>query len=167
MLDQSLLDAIKSYSTNMTRPIQMVLGQGNHDRRANLVDFLEQIASCSDKIGFYNPLLDTDLSPMSFKISADNRDTGIVFSGIPGGHEFTSLLLAILHAGGHERKRDTSIQELVGRIQKPLKFQTFVSLSCHNCPDVVQALNKFALLNDHIENELIDGGVFRACGTCG
>lgn len=160
MLDQSLLDAIKSYSTNMTRPIQMVLGQGNHDRRANLVDFLEQIASCSDKIGFDKTLVDTDLSPMSFKISADNRDTGIVFSGIPGGHEFTSLLLAILHAGGHEMKLDKSIQELVGRIQKPLKFQTFVSLSCHNCPDVVQALNQFALLNNNIENEMIDGGVF-------
>ena len=97
---------------------------------------------------------------MSFKITTQNRDTGIVFSGIPGGHEFTSLILAILQAGGHALKLDEDIQQLVKHIQEPLKFQTFVSLSCHNCPDVVQALNQFAILNDHIENEMIDGGVF-------
>ena len=100
MLDQSLLDAVKTYSANMTRPIQMILGQGEHDKRAELIDFLEKIASTSDKIGFDKTVVDTDLSAMSFKIVTDNRDTGIVFSGIPGGHEFTSLLLAILHAGG-------------------------------------------------------------------
>ncbi|MCP3896594.1 thioredoxin family protein, partial [Moraxella sp.] len=160
MLDQSLLDAVKTYSANMTRPIQMILGQGEHDKRAELIDFLEKIASTSDKIGFDKTVVDTDLSAMSFKIATDNRDTGIVFSGIPGGHEFTSLLLAILHAGGHTMKLDEGIQDLVKRIQKPLKFQTFVSLSCHNCPDVVQALNQFAVLNDGIENEMIDGGVF-------
>lgn len=160
MLDQSLLDAVKTYSANMTRPIQMILGQGEHAKRAELIDFLEKIASTSDKIGFDKSVVDTDLSAMSFKIATDNRDTGIVFSGIPGGHEFTSLLLAILHAGGHTMKLDEGIQDLVKRIQKPLKFQTFVSLSCHNCPDVVQALNQFAVLNDSIENEMIDGGVF-------
>lgn len=160
MLDQSLLDAVKTYSANMTRPIQMILGQGEHAKRAELIDFLEKIASTSDKIGFDKTVVDTDLSAMSFKIATDNRDTGIVFSGIPGGHEFTSLLLAILHAGGHTMKLDEGIQDLVKRIQKPLKFQTFVSLSCHNCPDVVQALNQFAVLNDGIENEMIDGGVF-------
>lgn len=160
MLDQALLDAVKSYSANMTRPIQMVIGQGEHEKRAELVDFLTKIASTSDKIGFDASVVDTDLSPMSFKITTENRDTGIVFSGIPGGHEFTSLVLAILQAGGHTLKLDEDIQKLVQRIQTPLKFQTFVSLSCHNCPDVVQALNQFALLNDGIENEMIDGGVF-------
>lgn len=160
MLDQSLLDAVKSYSTHMTRPIQMVIGQGDHAKRAELVDFLEKVASCSDKISFDKTVVDTDLSPVSFKITTENRDTGIVFSGIPAGHEFTSLVLAILQAGGHTMKLDEGIQDLVKRIQKPLKFQTFVSLSCHNCPDVVQALNQFALLNDHIESEMIDGGVF-------
>lgn len=118
MLDKSLLDAIKTYSTNMTRPIAMILGYGDHAKRAELVNFLEQIASCSDKIGFDKTVVDIDLSPMSFKITTDNRDTGIVFSGIPGGHEFTSLLLAILHAGGHTMKLDEGIQELVKRIQK-------------------------------------------------
>ncbi|TWV83048.1 alkyl hydroperoxide reductase subunit F [Moraxella sp. VT-16-12] len=160
MLDQSTLDAVKSYSTHMKRPVAMIIGQGNHAKRDELIDFLEKIASTSDNIIFDKTVVDTDLSPMSFKINSENRDTGIVFSGIPGGHEFTSLLLAILHAGGHTMKLDEGIQDLVKRIQKPLKFQTFVSLSCHNCPDVVQALNQFAILNDGIENEMIDGGVF-------
>lgn len=160
MLDQNLLDAVKAYSANMTRPIVITLGQGQHPKRAELVDFLEKIASTSDKIGFDKTASDDSLSPISFKITTENRDTGIVFSGIPAGHEFTSLVLAILQAGGHTMKLDEGIQDLVKRIQKPLKFQTFVSLSCHNCPDVVQALNQFALLNDHIESEMIDGGVF-------
>ncbi|RKM22995.1 alkyl hydroperoxide reductase subunit F [Moraxella catarrhalis] len=160
MLDQNLLDAVKSYSANMTRPIQLVIGAGEHEKRAELIDFLTKIAGTTDKIQFDAQVIDDRLSPMSFKITTQNRDTGIVFSGIPGGHEFTSLILAILQAGGHTLKLDEDIQQLVKHIQEPLKFQTFVSLSCHNCPDVVQALNQFAILNDHIENEMIDGGVF-------
>lgn len=160
MLDQNLLDAVKSYSANMTRPIQLVIGAGEHEKRAELIDFLTKIAGTTDKIQFDTQMIDNCLSPMSFKITTQNRDTGIVFSGIPGGHEFTSLILAILQAGGHTLKLDEDIQQLVKHIQEPLKFQTFVSLSCHNCPDVVQALNQFAILNDHIENEMIDGGVF-------
>ncbi len=129
MLDQNLLNAVKTYSENMTRPIQMVIGAGEHEKRAELVDFLTKIAGTSDKIGFDATVVDTDLSPMSFKIVTENKDTGIVFSGIPGGHEFTSLILAILQAGGHTLKLDEGIQSLVKRIQAPLKFQTFVSLS--------------------------------------
>lgn len=160
MLDQATLDAVKSYSTNMTRPITLVIGQGEHEKRAELIDFLSKIASTSDKIGFDATVVDTDLSALSFKITTNNQDTGIVFSGIPGGHEFTSLVLAILQAGGHTMKLDEGIQSLVKRINAPLEFQVFVSLSCHNCPDVVQALNQFALLNDGISSEMIDGGVF-------
>ncbi|MFL1732029.1 alkyl hydroperoxide reductase subunit F [Moraxella oculi] len=160
MLDQSLLDAVTSYSTHMTQPIQIVIGQGEHAKRAELIDFLEQIAQCSDKIIFDKTMEDAHLSAISFKIVAQNKDTGIVFGGIPGGHEFTSLILAILQAGGHQIKLDEGIQNLVKRIRQPLKFQTFVSLSCHNCPEVVQALNQFALLNDGITHEMIDGGVF-------
>lgn len=160
MLDQNLLNAVKAYSENMTRPVSLVLGLGEHDKRAELVDFLTKLASASDKIHFDATMVDLDLSPMSFKLMSDGKDTGIVFSGIPGGHEFTSLVLAILQSGGHTLKLDEGIQKLVKSIQAPLKFQTFVSLSCHNCPDVVQALNQFVLLNENIENEMIDGGVF-------
>lgn len=160
MLDQDLLNAVNSYSERMTRPITFVLGAGEHEQRAELVDFLTQIAGTTDKINLSQDF-DNTLSPMSFKIQTEGKDTGIVFSGIPGGHEFTSLILAILQAGGSEIKLDQGIQNIIKGIGQPLQFQTFVSLSCHNCPDVVQSLNQFALLNDNISNEMIDGGVFQ------
>ena len=162
MLDQNLLNAVKGYSEKMTRPINFVLGSGEHPKRAELLDFLSQIASTSDKIIFNETDTDASLpSPISFKIMTEGKDTGIIFSGIPGGHEFTSLVLAILQSGGHTLKLDEGIQKLVKRINQPLTFQTYISLSCHNCPDVVQALNQFALLNDNITNEMIDGGLFQ------
>ena len=166
MIDQSLLDAVKSYSENMTRPITFVLGSGEHSKRAELIDFLTKIAGTTDKIHFDSTATDDSLpSPISFKvvshIDGALTDTGIVFSGIPGGHEFTSLILAILQAGGHTLKLDEGIQKLIKRFNKPLEFQTYVSLSCHSCPEVVQALNQFALLNDDISNEMIDGALFQ------
>ncbi len=166
MIDQNLLDAVKSYSENMTRPITFVLGNGTHAKRAELVDFLTKIAGTTDKINFDAQATDDSLpSAISFKvvshIDGASNDTGIVFSGIPGGHEFTSLILAILQAGGHTLKLDEGIQKLVKRFNKPLQFQTYVSLSCHSCPEVVQALNQFALLNDGISNEMIDGALFQ------
>ena len=166
MIDQGLLDAVKSYSENMTRPITFVLGQGEHSKRAELIDFLTKIAGTTDKINFDSTATDDSLpSPISFAVRSHIdgalTDTGIVFSGIPGGHEFTSLILAILQAGGHTLKLDEGIQKLIKRFNKPLQFQTYVSLSCHSCPEVVQALNQFALLNDDISNEMIDGALFQ------
>ncbi len=166
MIDQGLLDAVKSYSENMTRPITFVLGSGEHSKRAELIEFLTKIAGTTDKINFDSTGNDDSLpSPISFAVRShiDGKliDNGIVFSGIPGGHEFTSLILAILQAGGHTLKLDEGIQKLVKRFNKPLQFQTYVSLSCHSCPDVVQALNQFALLNDGISNEMIDGALFQ------
>ena len=166
MIDQNLLDAIKSYSENMTRPITFVLGTGTHTKRAELIEFLTKIAGTTDKINFDAAVTDDSLpSAISFKVVSHvegaSADTGIVFSGIPGGHEFTSLILAILQAGGHTLKLDEGIQKLVKRFNKPLQFQTYVSLSCHSCPEVVQALNQFALLNDGISNEMIDGALFQ------
>ena len=166
MIDQDLLDAVKSYSENMTRPITFVLGSGEHSKRAELIDFLTKIAGTTDKINFDSTATDDSLpSPISFKVISHIDDvlidTGIVFSGIPGGHEFTSLILAILQAGGHTLKLDEGIQKLIKRFNKPLQFQTYVSLSCHSCPEVVQALNQFALLNNDISNEMIDGALFQ------
>ncbi|WP_394211881.1 alkyl hydroperoxide reductase subunit F [Psychrobacter piscatorii] len=166
MIDQNLLDAVKTYSENMTRPITFVLGSGEHNKRAELVDFLTKIAGTTDKINFDAEANDDSLpSAISFKVvshvDGEIADTGIIFSGIPGGHEFTSLILAILQAGGHTLKLDEGIQKLVKRFNKPLQFQTYVSLSCHSCPEVVQALNQFALLNDGISNEMIDGALFQ------
>lgn len=161
MLTQDLLTAVKNYSEKMTQTVTFVLQTGEHDSRAELTDFLNKLVSVSDKLSLQEA--DAGLpSPISFKLLANEQDTGIVFSGIPGGHEFSSLVLAMLQAGGSELKLDASIQALIKNINTPLNFQTYVSLSCHNCPDVVQSLNQFALLNKHISNEMIDGGLFQA-----
>jgi alkyl hydroperoxide reductase subunit F len=99
-------------------------------------------------------------SPVSFSLEAGGEPVGITFSGIPGGHEFNSLVLAVLHSAGVPVKLDAGIVGLIERVSEPLRFEVFVSLSCHNCPDVVQALNQFAVINPHISVETLDGGLY-------
>lgn len=162
MLNADILNALKSYTANLQKPVTFVLQSGEHPKRPELVKFLTDIAGVSDKIAFVERNTQGQLrSPISFAIEADGEDTGIRFSGIPGGHEFNSLVLAVLQAGGSAIKLDDNIKSLVAAIAEPLQFEVFVSLSCHNCPDVVQALNQFALLNANIQSEMIDGGLFQ------
>lgn len=160
MLDQDILQTIKHYAKTMQRDVTFVLNKGVHPKREELLNFLQSIAEVSEKIHLEQRTVPTLTSAISFSLETE-RDTGIVFSGIPSGHEFNSLILALLQAGGSEIKLDKSIQSLVANIQQPLKFEVFVSLSCHNCPDVVQILNQFALLNNNISAEMIDGALFQ------
>jgi len=160
MLTQEILETLKTYTANMQSPVTFVLQTGEHRKRDELVDFLTRLAGVSDRLD----LVERDAglrSPISFALEADGRPTGISFSGIPGGHEFNSLVLAVLQASGTEIKLDDGLKALVAGVDETLHFEVFISLSCHNCPDVVQALNQFALLNDNISAEMIDGGVFQ------
>jgi alkyl hydroperoxide reductase subunit F len=84
-----------------------------------------------------------------------------VFAGLPLGHEFTSLILALLHVGGHPPKEEADLLDTVRGLEGPLHFETFFSLSCQNCPDVVQALNIMAALNPNVTHVAIDGGCSR------
>ena len=160
-LDQAMLDTVRQYMSALTRDITLVLAPGEHAKRDELKTFLAQIVSTSPRLSLVEQADAALASPISFKLLADGTDTGIIFSGIPGGHEFSSLILAILQAGGSALKLDDSIQALIRAVRQPLQFVTYVSLSCHNCPDVVQTLNQFALLNPAISNEMIDGGLFQ------
>ena len=161
MLSQEILTALKTYTANMQNTVTLVLQTGEHEKRAELVKFLTDFASVSEQLQF----AERDLgglvrSPLSFILEVDGQANGIIFSGIPGGHEFNSLVLAVLHASGTDLKLDDTIKTIVGNIQDTLKFEVFISLSCHNCPDVVQALNQFAILNPNISTEMIDGGLY-------
>lgn len=161
MLNPQILDALKGYTQGMSKPVRFVLQTGEHGKRDELKALLGAIVELSDKLS----LEERDTagllrSPVSFLIEADGEDTGIRFSGIPGGHEFNSLVLAMLQAAGTALKLDQSLQRLIGNLREELRFEVFVSLSCHNCPDVVQALNQFALLNPRITTEMIDGGLY-------
>lgn len=159
MITAEIRQALKGYFAGMLKPVTLVLQTGEHAKRAEQAEFLADISGISDNVMFEERDLGLR-SPVSFAVEVDGEATGIVFSGIPGGHEFNSLILAILHASGNDMKLDSSVSDLVKQVSKPLQFEVFISLSCHNCPDVVQALNQFALLNPHISSEMLDGGLF-------
>ena len=162
MLTNEILQALKGYAANMQKKVACVLQSGSHDKREELVTFLSSIAGVSDNLAFEERDLGDRLrSPISFLLEADGEDTGIRFSGIPAGHEFNSLVLAFLHASGTEIKLDAGLQRMVAKAKGDMHFEVFISLSCHNCPNVVQALNQFALLNPNIRTEMIDGGLFQ------
>ena len=163
MLTKEIIEALRNYTASMQKEVSFVLQTGTHEKREELVDFLNGIAGVSDKISVEERDLPAILrSPVSFLLEADREDTGIRFSGIPGGHEFNSLILALLQTAGTAIKLDESIASMVRNVSEQLIFEVFISLSCHNCPDVVQALNQFALLNDNISCEMIDGGLYPA-----
>lgn len=162
MLTKEILQALKGYTESMQKNVTFVVQTGEHSKRAELVSFLSDIAGVSDKLNVEERDTQGQLrSAISFLLEADGQDTGIRFSGIPGGHEFNSLILAILHASGTELKVDDSVKSIVKAVKDELNFEVFIGLSCHNCPEVVQALNQFALLNDNITSEMIDGGLYQ------
>jgi len=162
MLSKEILEALKGYAASMQKTITFVLQTGTHDKRDELAEFLGDIAAVSDRIVLEERDTQGVLrSPISFLLEADGEDTGIRFSGIPGGHEFNSLILAVLQASGTPIRVDDAMKRLLGNIGDELHFEVYISLSCHNCPDVVQALNQFALLNPRVTTEMIDGGLFR------
>jgi len=161
MLTKELLEALKGYTASMKKQITFVLQAGEHAKRTELIELLTGFADVSDNLQFEERETEGLLrSPITFLLEADGEDTGVRFSGVPGGHEFNSLVLAVLHASGTELKIDDSIKGLLGNVKEKLHFEIFISLSCHNCPEVVQALNQFALLNPNISSEMIDGGLY-------
>lgn len=161
MLSQDIKNALKGYFKDLSNTVTLVLQTGQHSKREELKDMLSQIAQLSDKIELVERDTQSKLrSPVTFSIEANGKVTGIQFSGVPGGHEFNSFVLAILQAGGSKLKLDEGIQSMVKKVKKKLDFQIYISLSCHACPDVVQAMNQFALLNDNIGAEMIDGAVY-------
>ena len=161
MLTREIKEALMGYTANMQNNITFVVQTGEHSKRAELLSLLNDFAKVSDKIRVEQRDTHGQLrSPVSFMLEVDGEPNGIQFSGIPSGHEFNSLVLAVLHSSGTPLKLDDSLKSIIANIQVPLKFEVFVSLSCHNCPDVVQAVNQFASINPEISAEMIDGGVY-------
>lgn len=161
-LSPQIIDTLKAYTEKLTRPVQLKLFDGSHSKRPELVDMLRQISTVSDRVEFvYSETGFNVREGLTFEIQADEKSTGIRFSGIPGGHEFNTFVLALLQAGGIPVKLDDSIIQQVAAIDAELSFEVIVSLDCHNCPDVVQTLNQFAVINPLISCEMIDGGTHK------
>lgn len=160
MLDVAIKGQLKAYLEKLQRPIQLVASLDDSAKSLELITLLQEITSLSDNVS----LIDHGTAKLrpSFAVAAQDQFPRIHFAGIPMGHEFTSLVLALLHSGGHPPKVDAKTIEQIKAIDVPLHFEVFVSLSCHNCPDVVQAVNLMAALNPNITATMIDGVLFQA-----
>ena len=161
MLDTNILsqvrDLFQGLQSNYT--LAAVIGSDN-DKAVEMREFLNDFASTSDRLTV--TFVENESHQLAFSLLKDGQETGIRFRGIPNGHEFTSLLLAVLNADGQGKNLpDEAISRRIAAIQGEIKFETYVSLTCTNCPDVVQALNVMALLNPSISNEMIDGALFQ------
>ncbi len=159
MLDQTISSQLKTYLERLQRPIELTASLDTSDKAEEIRKLLEAIAPLSDKVsvrwdGQHH------LTP-SFSVGLPEAPHRIHFAGVPMGHEFTSLVLALLHTGGHPPKVDTGVIEQIKGLSGEWHFETFISLSCHNCPDVVQALNLMAALNPNITSTMIDGALFQ------
>ncbi|MBS1848196.1 MAG: alkyl hydroperoxide reductase subunit F [Actinobacteria bacterium] len=158
MLDANLTTQLTEYLTRVTQPIELVASLDDSPKSVELAELLEQIASLSDSVSYIRA--DDDDRRPSFAIRRVGTDIAVRFAGVPLGHEFTSLVLALLQVGGHPSTASADVIDAVKAIDVDIHFETFFSLSCQNCPDVVQALNLMAVLNPHITHTAIDGAVF-------
>ncbi|GAA0240747.1 alkyl hydroperoxide reductase subunit F [Rhodanobacter caeni] len=159
MLDANLNAQLKAYLEKVTQPIEIVASLDDSAKSAELNELLEEIASLSDKISLRRD--DSEARKPSFAINRLGTDIGVRFAGIPMGHEFTSLVLALLQVGGHPSKTAADVIEQVRNLDGEYRFETYFSLSCQNCPDVVQALNLMSVLNPNIRHVAIDGALYQ------
>ncbi len=159
ILDAATTTQLKGLLVNLRRPIELVASLGDDAKSADTRALVEEIAALSDKV---SARLDgTDARRPSFAIRADAGPARVVFAGLPLGHEFTSLILALLHVGGHPPKEDADLLDQARALDGPLHFETFFSLTCQNCPDVVQALNILSAINPNVSHVAIDGALFQ------
>jgi len=159
MLDANLKTQLKAYLERLVMPIELAASLDDGDKSRELAALLEDIASLSDKITFLRR--DDDARRPSFAINRVGSDVSVRFAGIPLGHEFTSLVLALLQVGGHPPKASPELLEQVRGLDGEFTFETYFSLSCQNCPDVVQALNLMSVVNPRIRHVAIDGALFQ------
>ena len=159
MLDATLKTQLKAYLERVTQPIELVASLDDRPASQEMRELLQDIAGLSDHV---SARFDgNDARRPSFQVTRAGQDMGLRFAAIPMGHEFTSLVLALLQAGGHPPKVEAEVIEQIRALEGEMVFETWMSLTCHNCPDVVQALNLVAVLNPRVRHVAIDGGLFR------
>ncbi|WP_404353772.1 alkyl hydroperoxide reductase subunit F [Exiguobacterium aurantiacum] len=159
MLEADIKQQLDQYLQLMEGDVVLRVSAGDDAVSKEMLDLVNELASMSSRISVENVTLER--TP-SFSVSRPSEETGIVFAGIPLGHEFTSLVLALLQVSGRAPKVDADAIKQIQNIQGTYHFESYISLSCHNCPDVVQALNVMSVLNPNISHTMIDGGAFKA-----
>ncbi|BCY03463.1 alkyl hydroperoxide reductase subunit F [Stutzerimonas stutzeri] len=159
MLDTNLKTQLKAYLEKVTQPFEIVASLDDGEKSRELLSLLQDIAGLSDKITLKTD--GDDVRKPSFSLNRIGGNISLRFAGIPMGHEFTSLVLALLQVGGHPSKTAPEVIEQIKALDGDYRFETYFSLSCQNCPDVVQALNLMAVLNPNVKHVAIDGALFQ------
>lgn len=159
MLDDNLKAQLSAYLERVTQPFDIVVTLNDSASAQEMLSLLQTIAGLSDLITLRTD--GADARQPSFAIQRKGTDMSLRFAAIPMGHEFTSLVLALLWAGGHPPKVDADVIDSIRALDGDYQFEMYMSLSCHNCPDVVQALSLMAVLNDKVKTVVIDGGLFQ------
>ena len=159
MLDTAMKTQLQAYLQNLRAPIRLIASLDNSSGAAEMRELLQEIAELSEKVHFDDS--GTDARRPSFVIAKEGETRGVRFAAIPMGHEFTSLVLALLWTGGHPPKVDAEVLEQIKALDDDYKFEVYMSLSCHNCPDVVQAATLMAIYNPKIQTTVVDGGLFQ------
>ena len=160
MLDAKLKGQLKAYLEKLVEPIEIVATIGADSKSIEMQNLLREIVELSPSIT-YRENDDANERTPSFSIARKNQEGRVRFAGIPMGHEFTSLVLALLQVSGYAPKIDDAQIEQIKNLSGKFVFETYISLSCQICPDVVQALNLLAVLNPNIQHTMIDGGLFQ------
>ena len=160
MLDANLKAQLKSYLERVTQPIEIVASLDDGAKSQEMLALLQDVTSLTTLITLKTE--GDDARKPSFSINRPGAEISLRFAGIPMGHEFTSLVLALLQVGGHPSKASVEVIEQIRALKGEFSFETYFSLSCQNCPDVVQALNLMAVLNPNIKHVAIDGALFQA-----
>ena len=160
MLDANLKTQLKNYLEKVSQPIEIVASVDETPKSREMFELLNEVAALSNRITLIERRDDEERKP-SFSLNRPGQNLGIRFAGIPMGHEFTSLVLALLQVGGHPIKLEDDVVEAIKNLDADYEFETYISLSCQNCPEVVQALNVMSLINPRIRHVMIDGSLYQ------
>ncbi|MGQ3673898.1 alkyl hydroperoxide reductase subunit F [Xanthobacter sp. TB0139] len=159
MLDDAMKAQIKAYLERVVRPVEITVSVDDSAKSKEMAELVHDIASLSEKLTAKESRDDGHRAP-SFALSSPGENIHLRFAGLPMGHEFTSLILALLQVGGYPPKLEQAVVDQIKGLEGVFKFETYFSQSCQNCPEVVQALNLMAVLNPNIEHVAIDGATF-------
>ncbi|MEC3608275.1 alkyl hydroperoxide reductase subunit F [Bacillus glycinifermentans] len=159
VLEANIKAQLNQYMQLIENDIVLKVSAGEDDVSKDMLALVEELASMSSKVTVEKAQLNR--TP-SFSVNRAGEDTGITFAGVPLGHEFTSLVLALLQVSGRPPKVDQKIIDQIKNISGEYHFESYISLTCHNCPDVVQALNMMSVLNPNITHTMIDGAAYKS-----
>ena len=158
MLNDQLKSQLQQLLQLMEGDVVLKASLGTDDKSKELKELLDEVSAASSHITIEEA--DLKRTP-SFSVNRPGEETGITFAGLPMGHEFNSLVLALLQVSGRAPKEEQAVIDQIKALDQPLHFETYISLTCQKCPDVVQALNLMSLLNPNITHSMIDGAIFR------